>query len=123
MARPRLMTEEVLAEAAQMVAAGRSIEFAARVLGFTPRRLGGRLAEMADATALSRGHEETLAIPDDAPIAALADLAGEGICNRLRRAGYTTVGSVRHATNEQLLATEGIGPRIVNKVRRLGVAC
>lgn len=119
--RPRNLSDEQLSEAAGWVAEGRETAAIARVLGVSEYILRKRLAEIKDATATSRNVAEALEIDDEAPIAALAHLAGEGITNRLYRAGFTTVGSVREASNEQLLAAEGIGTMVVTRIRKLGV--
>lgn len=118
--RPRKLTDEELNQAAEWVAEGRSSEAIASALGVAHKTLRIRLNEINRTRTVA--HAAVVEAEDHDPIGELGWVIGEGVANRFHRAGFTTVGAVRRATNAELLAGEGIGVATVQKARQLGLA-
>lgn len=86
-------------------------------MAFATRR---ELAELRDRVAAL---EEKLTVDHPMPsvenVLSLHEVFGEDLAVQLSRAGYSSVESVIAASDEELLAKQGIGPATVKKVRRL----
>lgn len=116
----RKLSDEELDQAAEWVAEGRSSQAIAKVLGVAQKTLRIRLNEINRMRTVA--HTAVIEAEDHDPIVELGWVIGEGVANRFHRAGFTTVGAVRRASNAELLAAGGIGVASVQKARQLGLA-